>query len=586
MNLGILGNCSYSALVQDGAVRWLCWPRMDSSFVFGDLLDGQKGGEFSVTAEGLQSVRQEYLPNTNVIRTVFEAESGSFELLDFAPRFGLYGRYYKPSMLVRILRPLTGEPLVRVRCRPVYDYGTTEFTSSPESNHIEYLGLPHALRLTTNLSLTRVQEGRPFLLTGERHMVMTWGQPLEQALEQTAKDFLERTVNYWHRWVKKMRVPRDYQEPVIRSALVLKLHQYEDTGALLAATTTSLPEHPGSGRNWDYRYCWLRDSYFTLNALERLGQSEEMERFLEYLRNICAVGDDDLTLQPLYGINGETQLTEQILDHLEGYNGDGPVRVGNQAYEHVQNDAYGEMILAISRILLDTRFRDAEGLHGTLEMVRGLLRQIEQRLEEPDAGLWELRNKQQVHAFTLLAHWAGAQRAVEIAQARGDQLLEDRATLIAARARHLLETRCWDKDRGVLTQAADGKNLDASMLLALHFGFFAPDDPRAKTHVDAIRAELSVDGGMLKRYDCEDDFGLQKAAFTVCSFWLVEALAIVGRKEEAREMFERLLKLSNDLGIFSEDILPATGEQSGNFPQTYSHVGLINAAFRLSRSWD
>ena len=353
--LGIIGNCSYSALLRDGSVEWLCWPRPDSSFVFGPLLDRERGGRSSSRASTPTEVRQEYIENTNVLRTVFRGPSGTFELIDFAPRFQLYDRYFKPSMLVRIMRPLSGEPR-RPDSLPArsYEYGLTEVGIWRASNHIEYTGFPAPVRLTTNVPLTYVEDERPFLLEQDRHLVLTWGEPLEAGLEDTAERFLERTIDYWRRWVKGTRVPRDYQREVVRSALALKLHQYEDTGALLAATTTSLPEYPGSGRTWDYRFCWLRDAYFTLNALERLGHSEEMELFLEYLRNICE--EREGVLQPAYRINGDSHATERELEHLSGFNGDGPVRIGNQAFEHVQNDVYGEMVLAVSRLFLDTRF--------------------------------------------------------------------------------------------------------------------------------------------------------------------------------------------------------------------------------------
>ncbi|HLB04240.1 MAG TPA: glycoside hydrolase family 15 protein [Gaiellaceae bacterium] len=582
--LGIIGNCSYSALLREGSVEWLCWPRPDSSFLFGPLLDRDRGGVFTVEGIDAQEVRQEYVENTNVLRTVFSGVDGSFELIDFAPRFLLYDRSFKPSMLVRILRPLSGEPKARVRCRPVYDYGLAPTGSWRASNHIEYTGYPAPVRLTTNVALTYVEDERPFLLERDRHLVLTWGQPLEAGLEETAERFLERTVDYWRRWVKATRVPRDYQREVIRSALVLKLHQYEDTGALLAATTTSLPEHPGSGRTWDYRYCWLRDAYFTLNAFERLGHSGEMELFLEYLRN--RADERDGALQPAYRIDGGSDAPERELEHLSGYNGDGPVRVGNQAFEHVQNDVYGEMVLAVSRLFLDTRFVGEIPPHTAVAIIQGLLDQIEGRLEEPDAGLWEFRGRARLHSFSVLMHWAGAQRAVEVAEALQAGELAARAREIEQRAAELLATRCWNDDLGALTQVAGEPQLDASLLLAVHLGFLPSDDPRATSHVDAIRDTLSLDGGLLRRYASPDDFGVPRAAFTVCSFWLVEALAILGRTDEARELFERLIALHNGLGLFSEDVLPDTHVQSGNFPQTYTHVGLINAAFRLSRRWD
>jgi GH15 family glucan-1,4-alpha-glucosidase len=581
--LGIIGNCSYSALLRQGSVEWMCWPRPDSSFVFGTLLDRDRGGAFTVEGVDATEVRQEYLENTNVLRTIFSGPGGAFELYDFAPRFQLYQRFFKPSMLVRILRPLSGEPRARVRCRPVYDYGRVDAPSWRASNHIEYSGFPAPVRLTTNLPLTYVEDERPFLLERERHLVLTWGEPLEAGLEETAERFLERTIDYWRRWVKGTRVPRDYQGEVIRSALTLKLHQFEDTGALLAATTTSLPEHPGSGRTWDYRYCWLRDAYFTLNAFERLGHSEEMELFLQYLRNLA---EREGALQPAYRINGGEEAPEMELEHLAGYHGDGPVRIGNQAFDHVQNDVYGEMVLAVSRLFLDTRFVGEIPPRTAVQIVEGLLGKIEARLEEPDAGPWEFRGRTRLHSFAVLMHWAGARRAVEIAQALDDAELATRARGLEQRAAELLGARCWNGEIGALTQVAGEEQLDAALLLAVHLGYLPADDLRAASHVDAIRARLSVDGGLLRRYDSPDDFGVMHAAFTVCTFWLVEALAIIGRNDEARELFERLLDLHNGLGLYSEDILPGTLEQSGNFPQTYSHVGLINAAFRLSRRWD
>jgi GH15 family glucan-1,4-alpha-glucosidase len=581
--VALIGNCSTLALVGGGSIEWLCWPRPDSSFVFGPLLDRERGGVFAVEGIDLDDVRTEYLENTNVLRTVFSGPAGSFELLDFAPRFALFDRMFKPSMLVRILRPISGDPRVRVRCRPVYDYGRITASAWRSSNHIEYTGLGTPLRLTTNVPLTYVEDERPFLLDRDQHLALTFGEPLEAGLEETAERFLERTIDHWREWIKRTRVPRDFQREVIRSSLVLKLHQYEDTGALLASTTTSIPEYPGSGRNWDYRYCWLRDSYFTLNALERLGHATEMERFLVFLRNLAE--DKGGELQAVYTIAGADYVEEVELDHLAGYNGERPVRIGNQAFQHPQNDAYGEMILAISRLVLDARFIGSIATPHALDLVHELLDQIERRLDEPDAGPWELRGVKKLHSFTLLMHWAGARRAAEIGEVLGDDSLVEQGSTLAVRAAELLDSRCWDSRRGAITQTAGEPALDAVLLLALHLGFLEPSDPRSESHVAATQQELRVDG-LLRRYSIPDDFGEMEAAFTVCSFWLVEALAIIGRRDDALELFQRLLSYGNGLGLYSEDLLPGTYEQTGNFPQTYSHVGLINAAFRLSRSWD
>jgi GH15 family glucan-1,4-alpha-glucosidase len=583
-SLGIIGNCSTTALVSRGSIEWLCWPRPDSSFVFGPLLDREKGGEFTVEGVDADTITHGYVENTNVLRTIFSGPDGSFELLDFAPRFVLYNRAFKPSMLLRIIRPLEGDPRAIVRCRPVYDYGRIAASSWRSSNHIEYTGLGTPLRLTTNVPLTYVEDGRPFLLDRDYHLALTFGEPLEAGLEDTAERFLASTVEHWRDWVKRTRVPRDYQREVIRSALVLKLHQYEDTGALLAATTTSLPEHPGSGRTWDYRYCWLRDSYFTLNALERLGHATEMERFLVFLRNLAEERGGEL--QPVYTISGADHAEETELPHLAGYRGEQPVRIGNQAFHHLQNDVYGEMILAVSRLILDARFTGSIATPRAVELVGELLEQIETRLEDPDAGLWELRGVRRLHSFTLLMHWAGARRAAEIGEAFGEPGLVERGAAVAVRAADLLDRRCWDDELGAITQSAGEPAIDAALLLSIHLGFLRPEDSRAESQVLATQKALGVGDGLLQRYAVRDDFGLPKAAFTVCSFWLVEALVSIGRQDEAQVLFDLLLSLGNDLGLYSEDILPGTLEQSGNFPQTYSHVGLINAAFKLSRGWD
>jgi GH15 family glucan-1,4-alpha-glucosidase len=580
----IVGNGSFNALLERGRVVWLCWPRPDSSFVFGELLDDRRGGVFAIEPAVPGEVDVDYLEHTNVLRTVFRGPDWAFEVIDFAPRFHRFDRWFRPTMLMRIVRRLGGEPRLVVRCQPTYDYGELEPQCWTGSNHLQYGGLPAPLRLTTNAPLTYVRDGTPFLLTRDLHFVLTWGEPLEAPLEETCEAFLVQTRDEWRRWIKSGRIPREWQPQVIRSALVLKLHQYDDTGALLAATTTSLAEAPGSGRTWDYRYCWLRDAYFTLAAFERMGFVDEMERFLLYLRNLCGEGVEEL--QPVYGIGGERRLDERILTHLRGHRGEGPVRIGNQAWSQRQNDAYGEMILAISRLLLDQRFRTSEGVGGSHALVDALVRQIERRLEEPDAGLWELRGTKQVHTFTLLAHWAGARRAADIAAELRLDGLAARANTVAVRAERLLWDGCWDAERGTLTQGRGLPNLDASSLLALHFGFLRGDDPRAARMVEAIASQLRLPGGLLRRYDVADDFGVPEAAFTVCSFWLAEALAMVGRRDEGRELFESILRGHNGLGLYAEDILVADGRQAGNFPQTYSHVGLINAAFRLSRHWD
>jgi len=584
MDLGIIGNCQYSALVDRGGnIAWLCWPRFDSSFVFGSLLDEEKGGRFRIAPPDGGTGEQTYLHNTNVLRTVFSNDSGSFELIDFAPRFYNFNRYYKPNMLVRIIRPLSGAPVARVELEPRWDYGKTVCDKIFGSNHIRYTGPPQQLRLTSNLSLSWLDEGRVFAVDQTYYLVLTYGEPLEDQLIPTSERFLTETVNYWRQWCKHTHLPLDYQKEILRAALVLKLHQFEDTGAIIAATTTSIPEAQGTERNWDYRFCWLRDALFSLLALRRISHFEEMERFVNYLRNIAETMDKTADrLQPVYGISGEYQLTEHILDHLTGYRGNKPVRIGNQAHEHLQHDVYGEMIMVISQIFLDQRFR-SENANYPVHLLQRLVDKVEHYLEATDAGLWEFRGIAQLHSFTVLMHWAGAALAQQVSAFHGLDEVQAQSRKLRLAAEKILNERCWNEKVGAFTQAAGSEALDASMLMMINMGFLRPGDPRAKRHLSAIANGLATENGYLHRYVINDDFGETHNAFLICSFWLAEAHARLGNKREALDLFEKLLSRANHLGLYSEDIDPRTGALWGNFPQTYSHVGLINAAFALSR---
>jgi GH15 family glucan-1,4-alpha-glucosidase len=584
MNLGIIGNCQYSALIApSGNVDWLCWPRFDSSFVFGKLLDEARGGRFQIGPADPTAVgEQTYIENTNVLRTRFESERGSFEVVDFAPRFYQYDRFFRPNLLMRIVRPLRGEPLVRVECTPRYDYGRLELSADPGSNHIHFSGAPQPVRLTTEASLALVLERRPFALTSTQYFALSWGRPLHAPLRTTCEDFLERTILYWRRWVKHCLLPREFQKEVIRSALALKVHQYEDTGAIIASTTTSIPEAKDTVRNWDYRYCWLRDAYLTIAALQKLTHFEELERFEGYLRNIAETRG--FVLQPVYGISGEARLTEVIDEQLEGYRGHKPVRIGNQAFEHLQHDLYGEMVLAISPLFLDIRFTGPQA--GPLSLLSKLLAGIETYLEKPDAGLWEFRENMQLHTFTILMHWAGARKACEIARACGSPEIAARGERVAGRAREILDTLCYSRELGVYTQAAGSRAQDAALLMLVNLRYLRADDPRAVRQIEVIVDKLGTPGGLIRRYVTPDDFGMTQNAFTICNFWLAEAYARVGLRDRARKLFDRLLSSANHLGLYSEDLDPDSLEQWGNFPQTYSHVGLVNAAFAISEPWE
>lgn len=581
---GIIGNCAYIAHVEKNSnISWLCWPSFEDSFVFGSLLDKEKGGEFSILPiNGIKHSSQYYLENTNVLCTRIESADGSYKITDFAPRFEQYERYYKPLTLIRKIEPIENQPAIKVLCKPVYDYGQREFTKIRGSNHIRFQSGNIRIQIASNLPVSHLYDGHSFLLSRPIYLIMTFGSPFEAPIERTAEDFLSRTKSYWRRWVKKASIPAFYQREVIRSALVLKLHQYEDTGAIIAASTTSLPEYPGSGRNWDYRYCWLRDSYYVLTALNHIGHFEEMEKYALFITNIAQANPG--RLQPLYGIMGQANLEEKTLDFLSGYQENHPIRVGNQAFEHIQNDVYGQIMIALLPLFTDHRFR-----HQNIEYARKwthfVLKKIKSTIDEKDAGIWEFRNFEYRHCYSNLFQWAGATAALKISKQYKMETLEKQAEDIRDQAEKHIES-CYDPERRVYQHATNSRDLDASTLQLIMMKYLDPNSKKAKEHLAELEKELKGKDGLFYRYRHYDDFGKPKSSFLVCAFWYVEALACVGRLDEAQEVFKQLLKYANHLMLFSEDVDEGNGSQWGNFPQAYSHVGLMNAAYRIAMKLD
>lgn len=582
--LGIIGNCSYIAYIDKQTnVKWMCMPKFDSSFLFGSLLDSQKGGEFRIIPEDNTDIRyeQSYLENTNILCTVFHTSKGKFRVTDFAPRFQQNDRNFRPLMLVRKIEVLEGHPEIKVVCNPVYEYGNLKPTIVQGSNHIQYENLGNPVRLTTDIPLSYILSGNSFLLTEPKYLVFTYGVPLEAPIEETCEEFLKKTIHYWRKWVKTTYVPSIYQEQIIRSALALKLHQYEDTGGIIASGTTSLPEFNESTRNWDYRYCWIRDSYYTLRAFNSMGHFEELERYFRFIENIIHRETD--RIQPLYSITGDKKITEQEIP-LEGYLGvNKPVRIGNDAYTHIQNDVYGQVLASMLPLYIDKRLAHLSKLNH--DMIYKVVRLIEKTIDEPDAGLWEFRNKSQLHCYTFLFQWVGAKAAVKIAKIFEDDVLYRLAVELEKKAADKIE-ECYDPNLRAYTQAVGNSNMDASCLQLITMNYLDNKSERARQHLEAIEKKLVTPDGLVYRYLHEDDFGKPQSTFLICSFWYVEALACVGRMEEAQKIFEKLLKkATNHLNLLSEDIME-DGSQWGNFPQTYSHVGLMNAAFRIARKLD
>jgi GH15 family glucan-1,4-alpha-glucosidase len=578
--MGLVGNCAFLAHVDAHArVVWSCMPRFDSSFVFGELVDRDRGGVLAVESTSApKATSQEYVWNTNVLETSAELPDGAFRVTDCAPRFRREGRVVRPLMLVRKIEPLASSPRIKIVCRPRGAYGEVVPRVSLHSDYLRYDIGDEVVCLTTNVPISYVAEERAFVLNETRYVVLTWGAPFEGSLDDAPEAFIARTVDYWRKWVRRCAIGRFYQQQVIRSALVLKLHQFEDTGAIIASATTSLPEYPASGRNWDYRYCWLRDAHFTLTALSRLGQFEEMQRFAQFIENIAASVHGD-RYPPVVRIDGGLSLPESI-EPLRGYDETGVVRVGNAAYAQVQNDIYGQIIYALLKLYVDERFR-REPRANSKQLIGTLLRVMDARLDEPDASLWEFRELKRRHCYTALSHWVGAKSAMKIARALDDREMSRLATRLTVRSERILEA-CYDGERGAYMQEAGSDQYDASTLQLVIVNYIDPLSERAARHLAALERHLMAGGGLMHRYSHADDFGVPSSAFLVCSFWYVEALAAMGRIEPALKELETLLGYANHLGLFSEDVAPQTGSQWGNFPQTYSHVGLINAVLRIT----
>ena len=609
--LGLIGNCAIGALVDARArIVWCCMPRFDSDPVFHALLQspftagtagttgatgatgdaGQAGdsgqGLLDIELEGCVRIEQAYDEGTAILRSrLYNAAGHGIEVCDFAPRFRYHDRMFRPAQLVRRLRPLHGHPRVRLTVRPGAQWGAERPMLTRGSNHLRFVMSSGTLRLNTDLPLSYLVDGAWFSLHAPASLLLGPDETLDGAIEATARDFEERTALYWRHWTHRLALPLEWQDAVIRAAITLKLCQYEETGAIVAAMTTSIPEAPGSQRNWDYRYCWLRDAFFVVRALNSLSEVGTMEDYLRWLYDVVrGAGQQGGHVQPLYGIGLERHLPERTVPQLAGYRGMGPVRVGNQAAEHVQHDVYGNIVLGAAQAFHDHRlFRRADAADFAALETMG--EQAWALHDRPDAGMWELRTRARVHTSSSLMCWAACDRLAKIAGLLGQP---GRHTLWSERALHIRRVileRAWNAERGVFAESFGGRDLDASVLLMAEVGFIDPRDARFTATVQVLEQQL-CDGAHMRRYEAPDDFGPPETAFNVCAFWRIDALARIGRVEQARAHFETLLACRNPLGLLSEDIVPASGELWGNFPQTYSMVGIINGAVRLSRAWD
>ena len=587
LDLGVIGNGVVAALIdRRGRIVWHCLPRFDGDPVFCSLLNGEDPDEgFSeMVLEDFADAQQAYLGNSAILTTVLtDAKGASVRLTDFCPRFKQFDRIYRPSMLIRRIEPLSGLPVIRLRIRPLSHYGSQRPQRTFGSNHIRYVAGDLVLRLTTDAPLSYLESESAFALTMPLNIILGPDETLPASIPHSVRDFQERSFDYWIEWSRYLSVPFEWQDAVIRAAITLKLCSFEDTGAIVAALTTSIPEAAGTARNWDYRACWLRDAYHSVQTLNRLGATRTMEDFLGYITTIAA-RETNSELKPVYGILPGTVLDEVEDPTLAGYRGMRPVRIGNLAQRQIQHDSYGSVILAAAQMFFDRRLPKQGDLDLFMRLEKLGAKAIETAFQ-PDAGIWEFRTRLDVHTHSVALCWAACDRLSKIAQALGQaergQYWHRQADAIRTR----LLKEAWDEEIGSFVSVPGGKDVDASLLLLQELGLVSASDPRFIGTLERITKTLRC-GDHLFRYATADDFGLPKTSFIISTFWYIDALAASGRREEARRLFEGVLARRNHLGLLSEDIDPASGELWGNYPQTYSLVGLVLCAMRLSKTWE
>jgi GH15 family glucan-1,4-alpha-glucosidase len=584
LDYGIIGNGRSGALVSaNGSIDWLCLPQFNSPSVFAKILDENIGGFFDITPLHGIKTDQKYLKNTNILCTRFTCSDGVFEVFDFMPRYkadGLLEHYYPPD-LIRFFKHIEGRPQFTINYSPRLEYAKFPTTSDVEEDCIKSYtteGDYDSIYLYTEFDKQAVLDGTPITLEADNSCLVSYHQKLLQQTTERIYLKLQRTKVYWLNWIQRTTSYNLYKDEINRSALALKLLSFDKSGAVLAALTTSLPETIGEVRNWDYRFCWIRDASMVVKTMKQLGHNSISRRYLKFIIDIMP--DKDEKMQIMYGIDGEKNLTEYELDHFAGYKGSSPVRVGNAAYMQKQNDIYG--------ILLDVIYQNFK-IHETSLMyseelwtiVRNVVKIVERNWQLPDKGIWEMRNENKHFTFSKVLCWTAIDRALRIAALLNQKKYISGWLALRKQIHDDIMEKAWSEEKQAFTQAYNSEDLDSSVLLMESYGFIHGMDPKYISTVDAIQKELEYKGLMF-RYKNKDDFGTPKSAFTICSFWLINALIKIGRKEEAQKKFDQLLSYSNHLGLFSEDIDFDSKQLLGNFPQAYSHLALIETAINLS----
>jgi GH15 family glucan-1,4-alpha-glucosidase len=584
LNYGVIGNCRSAALVSEtGAIEWLCLPQFNSSSVFASLLDETKGGSFKIIPKNLLKVTQYYMHRTNILNTRFECQDGIFEVQDFMPRYTnpQNGGYYLPPDVIRYFKWIAGKPEFTLHYQPKLEYARYETKNVIESGYIKsqtVKGTYDSLYLYSSFDYHDILENKPICLEKDEFCLFSYNQKILPQDTRRSNLKLERTKVYWLNWAERTTSYKLYNEEIVRSALTLKMLSFDKSGAILAALTTSLPETIGEERNWDYRFCWIRDASMVVRIMTSLGHYRMAKRYLSFIINILP--DKDEKMQIMYGIDGEKRLKESELDHLSGYEGSVPVRIGNAAYRQKQNDIYGILLDVIHQqiAIYDVSLEYTEELWT---ITRNIIKVVETNWQKPDRGIWEIRSENRHFTFSKVLCWVAVDRATKIAKLLQRSFYIDQWSKLRDKIHDEIYKKAWSEQKQAFTQAYGSEDLDASVLLMEPYGFIHATEQKYVSTVLAVQQELEQDGLMF-RYRNRDDFGVPKSAFTICSFWLINALFRIGRREEAINKFHTLIGCSNHLGLFSEDLDFETRRMLGNFPQAYSHLALIETAITIS----
>ena len=583
LNYGIIGNCKSSALInEDSSIDWCCLPQFDSSAIFCKIIDNHIGGSFKIEADESYIITQQYINNTAIVRTNFKNEKNEFEVLDFMTRYKLDDQnFYSPPEIQRLINPITGLPKIKVLYNPTLEYANGKTKTYEKEDFIVSVfdeASYETLFLYTDIEKKKILENKEFELSKSVYLNLSYNEKIDLPSLSKSEEEFKKTQEYWLNWCKKSPSFKLYNKEITRSSITLKLLTFEKTGAVLAAATTSIPETIGEVRNWDYRFCWIRDASMVIKIIAKLGHQRIVKNFIDFIVNL--IPNKNEKLQIMYGIDGQKTLTEKILKHLSGYKNSKPVRIGNAAYIQKQNDIYGILVDAIHFQI--EKFKDMSYKHEQLwSIVKSVVWVVEKNWKKPDKGIWEFRNEDQHFTFSKLLCWVAIDRAIKISNLIKNGRKSDKWKILREEIKNDIHLNAWNPKIKAFTQSYGSDFLDASVLLMESYGFIDCKDPKYVDTVKAIERELLFDG-LLFRYKNNDDFGEPKSSFTVCTFWYINSLFKIGEETKAKNLFDQLLSNSNHMGLFSEDLDFKTKKMLGNFPQAYSHLALIETAMNFN----